>query len=180
MCCLSLGLSSQGDDGRGKRGIPMLIQFAIAPEQGLLPHQRWYVASVLLRFKLRRPYTSSANLRLNCSASLEVKSKAPNGVTFNVKGKSAHDGPIAGSVRLAHSLKYCCFMKLHADIPSSSRLNTSMLLLVNAPMMIASGSHPTQNTPKDLIKAWLSILHVPSACPHPLESFSRQGLPNID
>ncbi|CEL02623.1 Putative Outer mitochondrial membrane protein porin [Aspergillus calidoustus] len=32
------------------------------------------------------------------AASLEVKSKAPNGVTFNVKGKSAHDGPIAGSL----------------------------------------------------------------------------------
>ncbi|OJJ87084.1 porin [Aspergillus glaucus CBS 516.65] len=31
-------------------------------------------------------------------ASLEVKSKAPNGVTFNVKGKSAHEGPIAGSL----------------------------------------------------------------------------------
>ncbi|KAJ9498342.1 Mitochondrial porin [Exophiala xenobiotica] len=32
------------------------------------------------------------------AANLEVKSKAPNGVTFNVKGKSAHDGPISGSV----------------------------------------------------------------------------------
>ncbi|KAL2001873.1 hypothetical protein VTN02DRAFT_1085 [Thermoascus thermophilus] len=31
-------------------------------------------------------------------ASLEVKSKAPNGVTFTVKGKSAHEGPIAGSL----------------------------------------------------------------------------------
>ncbi|KAB8239845.1 porin [Aspergillus alliaceus] len=34
------------------------------------------------------------------AASLEVKSKAPNGVTFNVKGKNAHEGPIAGSVSL--------------------------------------------------------------------------------
>ncbi|KAI9371562.1 eukaryotic porin/Tom40 [Aspergillus egyptiacus] len=32
------------------------------------------------------------------AAALEVKSKAPNGVTFNVKGKSAHEGPIAGSL----------------------------------------------------------------------------------
>ncbi|XHG00621.1 hypothetical protein AWENTII_004053 [Aspergillus wentii] len=32
------------------------------------------------------------------AASLEVKSKAPNGVTFNVKGKNAHEGPIAGSL----------------------------------------------------------------------------------
>jgi hypothetical protein len=33
-------------------------------------------------------------------ANLEVKSLAPNGVTFTVKGKSAHDGPIGGSVSL--------------------------------------------------------------------------------
>ncbi|KPI43105.1 Mitochondrial outer membrane protein porin [Cyphellophora attinorum] len=32
------------------------------------------------------------------AANLEIKSKAPNGVAFNVKGKSAHDGPISGSV----------------------------------------------------------------------------------
>lgn len=32
------------------------------------------------------------------AAALEVKSKAPNGVNFNVKGRSAHDGPITGSV----------------------------------------------------------------------------------
>ncbi|RWQ97363.1 outer mitochondrial membrane protein porin [Paecilomyces variotii] len=32
------------------------------------------------------------------AANLEVKSKAPNGVTFTVKGKSAHDGPIGGSL----------------------------------------------------------------------------------
>ncbi|KIW67612.1 hypothetical protein PV04_06850 [Phialophora macrospora] len=32
------------------------------------------------------------------AANLEVKSKAPNGVVFNVKGKSAHDGPISGSI----------------------------------------------------------------------------------
>lgn len=31
-------------------------------------------------------------------ANLEVKSKAPNGVTFTVKGKSSHEGPIAGSL----------------------------------------------------------------------------------
>ncbi|KAE8146693.1 eukaryotic porin/Tom40 [Aspergillus avenaceus] len=32
------------------------------------------------------------------AASLEVKSKAPNGVSFTVKGKNAHEGPIAGSL----------------------------------------------------------------------------------
>lgn len=36
-------------------------------------------------------------------ANLEVKSKAPNGVTFTVKGKSAHEGPIAGQVRLCRA-----------------------------------------------------------------------------
>ncbi|TQB69702.1 Mitochondrial porin [Monascus purpureus] len=32
------------------------------------------------------------------AANLEVKSKAPNGVTFSVKGKNAHEGPISGSL----------------------------------------------------------------------------------
>lgn len=34
------------------------------------------------------------------AAALEVKSKAPNGVNFNVKGRSAHEGPITGSVSI--------------------------------------------------------------------------------
>jgi len=32
------------------------------------------------------------------AAALEVKSKAPNGVNFTARGRSAHDGPITGSV----------------------------------------------------------------------------------
>lgn len=32
------------------------------------------------------------------AANLEVKSKAPNGVSFNVKGKSAHEGSTSGSI----------------------------------------------------------------------------------
>jgi len=39
------------------------------------------------------------------AANLEVKSKAPNGVVFNVKGKSAHDGPISGSIEGKYSDK---------------------------------------------------------------------------
>ncbi|KAL9621099.1 MAG: hypothetical protein Q9160_004484 [Pyrenula sp. 1 TL-2023] len=39
------------------------------------------------------------------AANLEVKSKAPNGVNFNVKGKSAHDGPISGSLEGKYSDK---------------------------------------------------------------------------
>ena len=77
-----------------------------------------------------------------CAASLEVKSKAPNGVTFNVKGKSAHEGPIAGSVSLflLSSEKIvgarCMDWKLISldDGWYSSRPNMSTSLLVkNAP-----------------------------------------------
>ena len=32
------------------------------------------------------------------AANLDIKSKAPNGVSFNVKGKSAHEGSTSGSV----------------------------------------------------------------------------------
>ncbi|KAK5044969.1 hypothetical protein LTR84_010341 [Exophiala bonariae] len=39
------------------------------------------------------------------AANLEVKSKAPNGVVFNVKGKAAHDGPTSGSVSTTISKK---------------------------------------------------------------------------
>lgn len=35
------------------------------------------------------------------AANIDIKSKAPNGVSFNVKGKSAHEGKTAGSVRPA-------------------------------------------------------------------------------
>lgn len=73
------------------RGIPWLILGPIAPEQGLLPRQPGFV---LLYYFTRN------NTRTNqLPANLEVKSKAPNGVTFTVKGKSAHEGPIAGQVR---------------------------------------------------------------------------------
>jgi len=39
------------------------------------------------------------------SASLEVKSKAPNGVAFNVKGKSAHAGAIGGQLEAKYGDK---------------------------------------------------------------------------
>lgn len=39
------------------------------------------------------------------AAALEVKSKAPNGVNFNVKGRSAHEGPISGSLEGKYSDK---------------------------------------------------------------------------
>ena len=39
-------------------------------------------------------------------ANLEVKSKAPNGVNYTVKGKSAHNGPLTGSVRLLYIWKW--------------------------------------------------------------------------
>ena len=32
------------------------------------------------------------------TANLDIKSKAPNGVTFNVKGRATHEGKNAGGV----------------------------------------------------------------------------------
>ncbi|KZF25688.1 outer mitochondrial membrane protein porin [Xylona heveae TC161] len=37
------------------------------------------------------------------AATLEVKSKAPNGVSFNVKGRSAHEGPIGGQIEAKYA-----------------------------------------------------------------------------
>lgn len=37
------------------------------------------------------------------SANLEIKSKAPNGVSFTVKGKSSHEGKTAGSIEAKHA-----------------------------------------------------------------------------
>ncbi|KAI9829775.1 MAG: hypothetical protein M1819_006012 [Sarea resinae] len=37
------------------------------------------------------------------AATLEVKSKAPNGVSFNVKGKSAHEGATTGQIEAKYS-----------------------------------------------------------------------------
>lgn len=39
------------------------------------------------------------------AAALEVKSKAPNGVNFTAKGRSAHEGPITGSLEGKYSDK---------------------------------------------------------------------------
>ncbi|KZZ87117.1 Porin, eukaryotic type [Ascosphaera apis ARSEF 7405] len=39
------------------------------------------------------------------AASLEVKSKAPNGVTFAVKGRNAHEGPIGGNLEAKYADK---------------------------------------------------------------------------
>lgn len=36
-------------------------------------------------------------------AKVDVKSKAPNGVSFNVKGTSPHEGTTSGSVRVQNS-----------------------------------------------------------------------------
>ncbi|KAI9828998.1 MAG: hypothetical protein M1832_000021 [Thelocarpon impressellum] len=37
------------------------------------------------------------------ASTLEVKSKAPNGVSFNVKGKSAHEGPTGGQIEAKYT-----------------------------------------------------------------------------
>ncbi|EFE39849.1 hypothetical protein TRV_05433 [Trichophyton verrucosum HKI 0517] len=84
-----------------------LIAYSTAPEQGLLPHQPRYAEIFINCFRCCDVVVVAGDVvllslsadQLNCTtASLEVKSKAPNGVTFNVKGKSAHEGSIAGSL----------------------------------------------------------------------------------
>lgn len=45
----------------------------------------------------RRTHTPFQSLTVT-SANLEIKSKAPNGVAYTVKGKSAHNGTPSGSV----------------------------------------------------------------------------------
>jgi len=47
------------------------------------------------------------------AAALEVKSKAPNGVNFTAKGRSAHEGPITGSVGILIISQH--FWILHTD-----------------------------------------------------------------
>lgn len=88
----------------------MLTQRPIAPQQGFLPRLCWYVISMLSHVLAQ--YLADSRLL----ASLEVKSKAPNGVTFNVKGKSAHEGPIAGSV----SSNYCFLQETLARVSANS------------------------------------------------------------
>lgn len=67
------------------------------------------------------------------AAALEVKSKAPNGVNFNVKGRSAHDGPITGSVgisnigknfRIAHTKQFTQLEGKYSDKASGKTMQT--------------------------------------------------------
>lgn len=70
-----------------------LLQLTLpkAPEQGLLPYIRRY-ANFCFAYALIVSNSSAA--------ALEVKSVAPNGVSFNVKGKSSHEGSTAGNVSI--------------------------------------------------------------------------------
>ena len=52
-----------------------------------------------LRVRVVHRVSETDNVKL---ANLEVKSKAPNGVTFSVKGKGSHEGTIGGLVCLSH------------------------------------------------------------------------------
>lgn len=61
-------------------------------QQRFLPRYGWYA---------RQLDTSCEILLTFGAANLDIKSKAPNGVTFNVKGKASHEGKNAGSVSSA-------------------------------------------------------------------------------
>ena len=70
--------------------------FAVA-HQGFLSHRRWYGTYNLMNDA--RAGMTDGFYRGVSSANIEVKSKAPNGVTFHVKGKSTHDNHTGGQVR---------------------------------------------------------------------------------
>ncbi|MCJ1283565.1 hypothetical protein MMC26_002896 [Xylographa opegraphella] len=59
---------------------------------------------------------------LTQTANLEIKSKAPNGVSFNVKGKSTHDSHTAGSIEAKYK-----------DDPSGTFFN-HLLFLIRSPI----------------------------------------------
>ena len=61
----------------------------------------FYHVSAGMYGRMRACISSGLILR---TASLDIKSKAPNGVTFNVKGKASHEGKNAGSVSFAATL----------------------------------------------------------------------------
>ncbi|MCJ1416848.1 hypothetical protein MMC32_003187 [Xylographa parallela] len=56
------------------------------------------------------------------ASNLEIKSKAPNGVSFNVKGKSTHDSNTAGSIEAKYK-----------DDPSGTFFN-HLLFLIRSPL----------------------------------------------
>ncbi|RMD44844.1 hypothetical protein DV735_g401, partial [Chaetothyriales sp. CBS 134920] len=81
-----------------------LVRALPAAMTTMLTYEYLQRAIIQLQFHGEQLKAARAEVLLNkdfyhtAAASLEVKSKAPNGVVFNVKGKSAHDGPISGSV----------------------------------------------------------------------------------
>ncbi|KAJ5907851.1 Porin eukaryotic type [Penicillium taxi] len=72
-------------------------------------------------------------------ANLEVKSKAPNGVTFTVKGKSNHEGSIAGQIEAKYVDKPTGNSPLHRKPPDpgtrESGLPMSMNFILKAPLV---------------------------------------------
>lgn len=64
----------------------------------------------------QQSFKNSSSSWLN-AANIDVKSKAPNGVTFNVKGKSAHEGSNSGQVSFyLFELEILSFDKGIADL----------------------------------------------------------------
>ncbi|KAH0565941.1 hypothetical protein GP486_000662 [Trichoglossum hirsutum] len=62
------------------------------------------------------------------AATLEVKSKAPNGVSFNVKGKSAHDAAPSGQIEAKYTDTPTGTFFNYLHFITSSRLNKSGFL----------------------------------------------------
>merc|ERR1712072_622976 len=86
----------------------LLTRFSTPSTVYLLSHPTVVMSGVPVPFSdIAKPANDLLNKDFyhTTAANLEVKSKAPNGVTFNVKGKSAHDGPISGSIEGKYSDK---------------------------------------------------------------------------
>ncbi|KKK22555.1 outer mitochondrial membrane protein [Aspergillus rambellii] len=91
------------------------------------------------------------------AASLEVKSKAPNGVTFNVKGKSAHEGPIAGNLEAKYVDKPTGKRPHHRKRPLRKPPDSLYLRLRDKrPVVIISCTHGLSASTKMIITSRLT------------------------
>ena len=97
-----------------------------------------------------------------CVAKFDVKSKAPNGVSFNVKGTSAHDGPTSGSVSPL-STTWVYLSSLHADMGKMVKIEAKFAdppsgILFDLLRFTADSRHHTPNFSVILIPGYATML----------------------
>ncbi|KAI9680599.1 MAG: Voltage-dependent anion-selective channel protein 1 [Caeruleum heppii] len=93
------------------------------------------------------------------AATLEVKSKAPNGVSFNVKGRSAHDGPTGGQIEAKYSdaPTGTSFITLTSTATPASRPKSSYLHSIYATPDYAVLLILYRHTGLTLTQAWSTL-----------------------